>query len=163
MKILTVAILVTLFFSAKTYGQSKVYFTPCTTDEKVFTKCAIPPTFGNNTQDLQVYLSQKLSSKINERNGQIIIRFNIDKTGKTCSEWIENESNFNLKNENPGLIINAMPNWNPGIQNGHKVDCVLIIKLTFIDKKLVVENIDHNAYMSTQKPYKGNGSINPRH
>ena len=163
MKFLTVAILVILLFTVKTYSQTKVYFTPCTTDEKVFTKCQIPPTFGNNIQDLEVYLSQKLASKINERTGQIMIRFNIDKTGKTCSEWIENESNFNLKDENLGLIINAMPNWNPGIQNGRKVDCVLIIKLTFIDKKLVVENIDHNAYMSTQKPYKGNRSINQRH
>ena len=147
MKILTIITLLSFLLTSKTFGQTKTYFKPCKMDEKVFTKCQNPPTFENDIQDLQKYLTRKLIAQISETTGQIKIRFYIDKTGKTCCDWIENISNFDIKKEQLNSIIDTMPNWNPGIQNGRAVDCVLLISLTFNENKLLVEYIKHSTIM----------------
>ena len=127
-----------LLVSSKTFGQNKIYFKKCIF-EKVFTKCQMPPTFGSSNLDLQKYFTEKLKEESSNVTGQIKISLIIDREGKTCCEWIEDHSNLNWTKRKLNSMIDAMPTWNSGTQNGAKVDCVELVLLTFNENTLVVE------------------------
>ena len=128
-----------LILSATTFAQNKSYYHK-NTFHGTFTNCEQPPTFGSHSSDLQKYFADKLRDQITKTNGKIKISVLIDTAGKTACEWIENNSNFSMERDKLNLLIDAMPNWNSAIQNGHKVNCVEQVVLTFKKEKLVVTN-----------------------
>ena len=118
-----------LIFSTVT-GQNRIYYHENTFD-KTFTKCENPPSFGTDSLAIQKYFEEKLQNEVSKTEGQIKISVLIDTTGKPLCEWIQNHSNFKMNKEKLNLVIDSMPNWNYGFQNGHRVDCVELIILTF--------------------------------
>ena len=135
-----IATLITILFfvfSATSFGQSKTYYHPNTFD-RTFTKCQNPPTFGTDSLALQKYLANQIHDQISKTEGQTKISVLIDTTGKPLCEWIENNSNFNMDKDKLDLLIDSMPNWNCGVQNGYKVDCVELITLIFNNQDLQV-------------------------
>ena len=126
-----------LIFSTVTFGQNKVYYHKNTFD-RAFTRCDNPPTFGTDSLALQKYFVETLQNQISKTEGQIKIGALIDTAGKPLCEWIENDSNLKINKEKLDLLIDSMPNWNCGIQNGHKVNCVELIVLTFNKENLGV-------------------------
>ncbi len=126
-----------LIFSTTTFGQNKTYYHKNTFD-RTFTKCQNPPTFGTDSLELQKYLADKLQNQIPKTSGEVKISVLIDTTGKASCEWIDNNSNFKMNKDKLNLVIDSMPNWNCGIQNGYKVDCVELIVLTFNRENLEV-------------------------
>ena len=140
MKAITLLTVILLtIFSTSTFGQNKTYYHQNVFD-RTFTKCEKPPSFGNDSLDLQKYLSDKLQNQIPKTSGQIKISILIDTSGKTACEWIDNNSNLKINKTKLDLVIDSMPNWNCGIQNGHKVDCYELIVLTFNRENFGVTN-----------------------
>jgi hypothetical protein len=135
--LLTVILLV--IFSNATLAQKRIYYHKNTFD-RTFTKCENPPKYGNDSLDLQKYFSDKLHNEIPNTAGQIKISILIDTSGKTACEWIENDSNLKINKAKLNLLIDTMPNWNCGIQNGYKVNCSEIVVLTFNREHLAVAN-----------------------
>ena len=126
-----------LIFSTVAFGQNRTYYHKNTFD-KIFTKCEKPPTFGTDSLDLQKYLTDKLQNQISKSDGEIKISVLIDTTGKPLCEWIQNNSNFKIGKNKLNLLIDTMPNWNCGIQNGYKVNCGELILLSFNRENLTV-------------------------
>jgi hypothetical protein len=128
-----------LLFSTISFAQKKASAKKCVFD-KVFTKCETPPTFGNDSLELQKYFLAQFKQQLTNSNGKITIHFYIDKQGKTCCESFDDQSNLNLSKNQLFAIIDTMPNWNSGIQNGNKVDCISFVVLTFKENTLLVES-----------------------
>ncbi len=145
--IILFAISLSLLISTVAFGQNKRYYHKNTFD-KVFSNCQYPPTFGTDSTALQNYLSEKLQNQISRTSGSINIGVLIDTSGKTMCEWIQNKSNNKMKEEKLNLLIDSMPNWNCGIQNGRKVNCVEIIEMTFNKEKLDVSYRMGNRIMA---------------
>jgi hypothetical protein len=131
--LLTLTLLV--IFATITFGQNKTYYHK-NNFNITWTECENPPTFGADSLSLQKYFEEKLQNQISKTKGQIKIAVIIDTTGKPLCEWIDNNSNLKLKKENLDFIIDSMPNWKSGFQNGRNVVCVGIITLTFNKKEL---------------------------
>lgn len=104
--------------------------------ERTFTKCQTPPVFGEDSLALEKYFIDKLKDQIPRTEGLIRISVLIDSTGKPLCEWIENNSNLRMKKVRLDLLIDTMPNWQCGLQNGYKVNCAEIIELLFEQKTL---------------------------
>jgi hypothetical protein len=136
MKAITLLTLL-LIFSTVTFGQNKTYYHP-NTFERTYKKCQNPPTFGADSLGLQKYLTDNLQNQVSKTEGQIKISVLIDTVGQPSCEWIDNNSNFKMSKDKLDLIIDSMPNWNCGMQNGYKVNCVELITLTFNRKTLGV-------------------------
>ena len=115
-------VILSLQFSTVTFGQIRTYYHKHTFDKtKTFTKCENPPTFGTDSLDLQKYLAEKLQNQVSVTEGKIKISVLVDTTGKAWCKWIENHSNLDMKKDKLNLLVDSMPNWNCGIQNGYKV------------------------------------------
>ena len=119
-----------LILANETIAQNKIFFHKNTFD-KTFTNCTNPPEFGSDSSHLKKYFEEKLQDQISKTHGQIKIGVLIDTAGKPQCEWIENSSNFKIFKNKLNLLIDSMPVWNYGIQNGYKVNCAELIVLTF--------------------------------
>lgn len=126
-----------LFCATTAVAQKRVHYKNAPFD-KTFTKCEKPPTFGNDNLSLQKFFADKLQTSMAKNTGQIKISLFIDTAGKTTCEYVENNSNFDIKKNPLNSIINKMPNWNAAFQNNRKVNCVELIFLTFNDNDLAV-------------------------
>lgn len=126
-----------MIFSHLAFGQTTTYYHEDTFD-KTFIECEKPPTFGKDSLDLQKYLSYKLQKEISATQGRINISLLIDTTGKVQCESITNNSNFEVDKTNLNIVFDTMPNWNCGIQNGHKVNCVELVEMIFKNQSLTV-------------------------
>lgn len=133
--IFTVAFILVCTISAS--AQKRVHYQN-SPFENTFTKCQKPPTFGKDSLSLQTFFSDKLQNQIVNTAGQIKISLFIDTAGKTACEYIENNSNLDLRKNPLNSIINNMPNWNYALQNNHKVNCVELIFFTFKESNLTV-------------------------
>ena len=126
-----------MIFSHVAFGQKPTYYHEDSFD-KTFIECENPPTFGKDSLDLQRYLSSKLQKEISATQGRINISLLIDTTGKVQCESITNYSNFEVDKSNLNILFDTMPNWNCGIQNEHKVNCVELVEMTFKNQSLTV-------------------------
>lgn len=123
-------------YESSEHGQKKTYYHKNTLTERLQDAKTHP--FETDSLKLQKYLADKLQNQIFKTSGEIKISVLIDTTGKALCEWIDNNSNFKINKDKMNLLIDSMPNWNCGIQNGYKVNCVELIVLTFNRETLEV-------------------------
>ena len=146
MKRLTTTTLLLLLLTITAIGQTRTYVVQNRTYyhrnpfERTFTKVQQRPSFSVDSSALKNYLTEKLKNYITSTLGEIKVGLLIDSTGKPLCEWIENHSNFKIEQDKLNLIVDEMPNWNPGILANHKVNCALTLTLAFDQKTLLVQS-----------------------
>jgi hypothetical protein len=138
MKKVTTTTLLFFLLTTLAFGQTKTYYhrNPF---GKTFTKVLKAPTFGADSLELKKYLTDKLQNQLSETAGEIKVGLLIDSSGKPLCEWIDNQSNFKMDKGKLNLIIDEMPNWNPGFAARRNVDCTVMLTLTFNRQDLLVQ------------------------
>ena len=137
MRPIAYVLVVLLFAPLALFGQGRVLYHE-NTFERTYVKCQIPPTFGNDSLALQNYFCEKLQAAIKRAKGLVTVSVLIDTTGMPLCEWIENNTNVHLHGVALAEIVDDMPNWHCGLQNGYKVNCAGLLELAFDNKVLTV-------------------------
>lgn len=104
--------------------------------EKIYHHVEQMPTFPGGTDSLFHFLQKNLRYPEYERNqkieGKVYVGFVVDKTGKICKPKVlrgmPNAPNFNTE---VLRIVNAMPTWQPGLQNGKPVPVNMALPILF--------------------------------
>ena len=136
-------------YESKTIGVSKVYSESSKSNEyyiglhkkaetdnseKIFDVVEQMPEFSNGQAALFEYLSKSIrypeEARKNNIRGRVIATFVVEKDGSISNARV-------VKSVNPDLdaealrVINSMPNWNPGKQNGKAVRVKYTVPVTF--------------------------------
>lgn len=131
-----------LIISILSSGQ-KIIFDACNF-EKVYTRCETKPSFGKDNADLQHYFENALGDDLKKVSGDMVIKLIVDSTGKLCCRSVINNSNYVIDKPKFAEILHSQE-WNPGSQNGVKVNCAELVILNFKKGKLTVEyKMDEN-------------------
>jgi TonB family protein len=94
----------------------------------------VQPTFPGGADKLMDYLAQQIKypeeARKQKREGKVYIEFVVDETGKVKDASV-------MKSADPLLdaealrVINQMPNWNPGTENGNPVCLKVVLPVLF--------------------------------
>lgn len=136
-------------YESKTIGVSKVYSessksgeyyiglhkdTEADDSEKVYDVVEQMPEFSNGQAALFEYLSKSIQYPEESRKkgiqGRVIATFVVEKDGSISNARVVKSVNPDLDTE-ALRVINAMPNWNPGKQNGKAVRTKYTVPVTF--------------------------------
>jgi TonB family protein len=102
--------------------------------EAPFTVVEALPEYPGGTEALNsfVYLTMKYPAIALENGiyGQVYIKFVVTKTGKVTNAKISRGVDPSL-NKEALRIVNSMPNWNPGKQNGENVEVAYELPINF--------------------------------
>lgn len=100
----------------------------------VFSTAEEMPEFGNGWEDIKGYFQKNISyptSAIRDSiQGRVIFRFAIDEKGNVCNPMIMRGVRSDIDNECLRVVQN-MPRWKPGKQNGKPVKVYYSIPITF--------------------------------
>ncbi len=106
-------------------------------DNLVFQKVDIEASFPGGAKGWRVYLEKNLNANIpiknNAPNGKytVIVKFIVNKNGDISD--ITAETNFGFGMEKEVIrVIKKGPKWNPGSQNGRKVNSIRRQPVTFL-------------------------------
>jgi hypothetical protein len=130
------SILIFLAAAKFSFGQVKNY-DECKFD-RLFIELQHPASFGSDSTDLQKYFDNVLNEISYKLTGKILIEVYIDTSGTPCCNSIIKIKQEDIDFDELKKIIDSMPKWNPGIQNGFKVHSSLNIVLSSVNKKLKV-------------------------
>jgi len=90
------------------------------------------PTFDG---DLMKYLSSNItypdSAKLNNIEGDVYVSFIVAHTGEVVQEAILRSSGNQYLDEEACRVVENMPKWNPGTQNGKTVSVFFVIPIKF--------------------------------
>ena len=109
-------------------------FTPAGEDEKVFDVVEKMPEYPGGIEKLFEYLSQNIrypkEAMEKDIQGRVIVTFVVKKDGSISDVSVVRPIDPLLDEE--GLrVINAMPNWTPGMQNGEPVNVKYTVPISF--------------------------------
>jgi hypothetical protein len=119
------------------FGQVK-YYDECKLDP-LFITLQHPASFGNDSTSLQKYFDSILNNITYHLTGKILIQVYIDASGIPCCNSIVKTNDQDIDFDQMKSVINSMPKWNAGIQNGFKVNSRIGIVLSLIDKKPMIK------------------------
>jgi protein TonB len=95
-----------------------------TDEDKVFTYVEEMPSFPGGEKKMLAFLQSNLKypavAQENGIEGRVYVKFMIDKEGKVRNAEVLKGIGSGC-NEEAMRVINSMPDWNPGKQNGTKV------------------------------------------
>lgn len=145
---------------SKIYQEAQLDTVPKKDEDKnqVFTKMEVEPKFAANWS---TFLQKNLDPTVPVNNGapagkyEVQIRFIVDKEGNLSQFEPLTKHGFGMEEE----VINILkksPNWEPGIQNGRKVNAYKIQKVTFViseDKEQILAATD-KLYIAIDNPIK---------
>jgi TonB family protein len=101
------------------------------------TKIITAPEFPGGNTELAKWLAKHLKypkeAKKSRIQGVVKVEFNIDKTGKISDAKVI-EGLHPLCDNEVIRLVNSMPNWIPGEENGEKVDIKYRLPIRFIIK-----------------------------
>lgn len=104
---------------------------PAEEEERIFTIAEQMPSFnGNVNQWLSTHISYPPIAAKNNVQGRVIVKFVVCKDGSISQAKI-------VRGVDPYLdaealrVINSMPNWNPGMNNGKPANVWFTLPLTF--------------------------------
>ena len=94
----------------------------------------IMPSFPGGEDALYYFLKKNLkypdTAKMNGVTGTVYVTFVVNKEGKVTKAKSEREMGFGL-DEEAVRVINLMPDWNPGMQNGKPVSVYFTVPIYF--------------------------------
>ena len=116
--------------------------------DQIYTVVEKMPQYPGGINELMSYIGHNLKYPIEAQQkgiqGKSIIRFVVNKSGKV--ENAEVVRGLDQDCDNEGLrVINSLPNWIPGEQNGKKVSVYYVLPITFRlkdDSKAEVKGLD---------------------
>ncbi|MFV0418684.1 MAG: TonB family protein [Dysgonomonas sp.] len=104
------------------------------TDKNVFSTVEQMPSFPEGESALNKFISENLKYPIKAQEagiqGRVTVRFIVTKTGELADVKVIRSIDPDLDKE-AIRVINAMPKWNPGKQNGKDVDVYFILPIIF--------------------------------
>lgn len=102
--------------------------------DEIFNVCEVMPEFEGGLSELMTFLRQNIKYPVSAHKekieGRVLVSFVVDKDGSIC------EANV-VKSISPDLdaealrVVNAMPKWRPGRQNGKVVRVRYILPISF--------------------------------
>jgi len=100
----------------------------------IFTAIEDPPEFPGGMSSLMQYLSTHIKYPKDAREygvqGKVIVKFVVCKDGSLCDETIEKSVMPSIDSE-VIKVVQAMPNWKPGKQNGEAVKVFYTLPVNF--------------------------------
>jgi TonB family protein len=103
-------------------------------DDKVYNKADVMPEFKGGIEALMTYLGNNINypeeAKQNKDEGKVYVSFVIDKKGK-IKETIILRSVTPLLDNEAKRVIEGMPKWKPGKNDGKKVNVKYTIPINF--------------------------------
>ena len=103
-------------------------------DSKVFDVVEVMPQFPGGAPKLMEYLSQNIcypkEAMEANKQGRVIATFVVEKDGSISNAKVV-KSVYPLLDEEALRVVNAMPNWEPGRQNGEPVAVKYTVPITF--------------------------------
>ena len=110
-----------------------------TTGNRVYYKAEIEPAYVGGEAALKAFLKENLefpaAAKRADMEGTVFVDFIVSKrgevTGVTASEDTYEEVDDLLRGE-ALRVVNLMPDWTPGKQNGEAVDVKFSVPITFL-------------------------------
>ena len=127
-------------------------------ENQVFTKMDVEPKFAANWS---TFLQKNLDPTVPVHNGapagkyEVQIRFIVDKEGNLSQFEALTKHGFGMEEEVMNLLKKS-PNWEPGIQNGRKVNAYKIQKVTFViseEEEQILAATD-KLYIAIDNPIK---------
>jgi len=90
------------------------------------------PTFnGDLTEYIMSNITYPDSAKLNNVEGDVFVSFVVAHTGEVVQEAILRSSGNQYLDEEACRVVENMPNWNPGTQNGDSVSVFFVIPIKF--------------------------------
>lgn len=103
-------------------------------EEKIYDVCDEMPTFNGGDEALMKWLGENIKypaeAEKDGKEGRVLVKFVVTSTGKPANAEI-------LRSVDPLLdaealrVVEAMPNWNPGKQDGKPVNVNFTLPVTF--------------------------------
>ena len=100
-------------------------------EKKIFTFAEQPPTFKGNVQAWLVsHLQYPASAAVNNIQGKVIVKFVVGRDGSVSQAQV-------MRGVDPALdrealrVVNSMPKWNPGMNNGQPANVWFQLPITF--------------------------------
>lgn len=102
---------------------------------EVFTVVEEMPEFQGGTYELMKFLQENIeypmAAKERGQQGKPFVKFIIDSTGNITNVAIAKSSEFRLLDEEAMRVVNCMPKWKPGLQNGKAVNVQYNLPMNF--------------------------------
>jgi len=106
--------------------------------DRLFVELQQRASFGNDSTDIQKYFDSAFESNSITLTGKILIEVYVDTAGTPCCNSIIKIKEENIDFEEIKKLITSMPKWNPGFQDGYKVNSSRNIVLSTNNEKLKV-------------------------
>jgi len=105
-----------------------------TTDDKIYNVIDKMPLFPGGEKELLNFIAKNLKYPVEAQKkgiqGKIIVRFVVTKEGKVENAEVIRGIDPSIDNE--GLrVVNSLPDWTPGEQNGEKVSVYYTLPIAF--------------------------------
>jgi hypothetical protein len=101
---------------------------------KIFDRAEVMPGFPGGNDSLMKYIYKNIiypsDSRFNGVEGKVIIKFYVDTFGNVRNPISLKQVDFRLIAAAQKVLIN-MPKWSPAMQDGEKVNCYIILPITF--------------------------------
>ena len=95
----------------------------------------IPPQFPGGTQAMMRFLNENIRYPAiamgNNQQGRVILQYVVDVTGEIVDITIVRSSGFPLLDKEAIRVVQLMPNWIPGEQDGRKVRTRFTLPVVF--------------------------------
>ncbi len=100
-------------------------------ENKIFTVAEQMPSFkGNVNQWLSTHISYPAVAAENNIQGRVIVKFVVGKDGSVSQAQIVRGVDASLDKE-ALRVVNSMPKWNPGMNNGQPANVWFTLPITF--------------------------------
>lgn len=103
-------------------------------DADVFRSVDQVPEFPGGLKALMSYLSSNIhypdSAQKNNIEGRVIVQFTVKKDGTISNASIQ-RSSYEILSTEALRVVNSMPKWKPGKQDGKKVNVLYTLPITF--------------------------------
>lgn len=102
-------------------------------DKNIKTVCEVMPRFSGGMDSMSQFINRNLKYPVRGDyciHGRVVIRFIVTKEGKVKDPVIRRGIEYYF-DEEALRVIRLMPDWEPAMHNGEKVDCYFIIPLLF--------------------------------
>jgi protein TonB len=102
--------------------------------QKIFDICEKMPQFKGGMDELKRFLTKNLRypepAKVNGISGKVYIQFVVDQSGEITNVKVLRGLDNSCDQESI-RVVNLMPKWNPGMQNGTPVSVYFTLPITF--------------------------------
>lgn len=102
---------------------------------QILERSEIMPAFVGGNDEIKKYIKNNLNypfaAKKNNIEGTVIVKFFIDENGYTNKPEIIKDNVGGGASDEAKRLINNMPRWYPGLQNGNKVKVYYTLPITF--------------------------------